>query len=187
MHATTIGTKSLPLPAPRAAVGTTLPAMFAAAARLEAQLAFARVEYAMPCYYGSRPPRSVKRRDHHRKRPLSPMMLVATDVTEQEDFEQSPLVVRDSSSADARAHAGAQPGNKRQRASPLASGGEPLPTTSRAYSLGFNFGYKPGWKPQATPAAASSGAASSAPPPATRFAADRPPFRSKNVGECTAA
>ena len=48
------------------------------------------------------------------------MMLVATDVTEQEDFEQSPLVVRDSSSADARAHAGAQPGNKRQRASPLA-------------------------------------------------------------------
>ena len=58
-----------------------MPAMFAAAARLEAQLAFARVEYAMPCWAGSRPPRSVKRRDHPRKRPLSPMMLVATDVT----------------------------------------------------------------------------------------------------------
>ena len=146
MHATTIASKSVAGGTPRAAVGTTHAAMFAAAARLEAQLAFARVEYmyAMPPWGCSRPPRSVKRRDHPRKRPLSPMMLVATDVTEQEDFEQSPLVVRDSSSADARAHAGAQPGNKRQRASPLASGGEPLPTTSRAYSLGFKFGYKPG-------------------------------------------
>ena len=187
MHATTIASKSVAGGTPRAAVGTTHAAMSTTADQLEARLRFAREEYARS-WSRSRRPQPVERRgDPLRKRPLSPMMLVATDVTEQEDFEQSPLVVRDSSSADARAHAGAQPGSKRQRASPLASGGEPLPTTSRAYSLGFKFGYKPGWKPQATPAAASSGAASSAPPPATRFAADRPPFRSKNVGRCTAA
>ena len=177
MHATTIASKSVAGGTPRAAVGTTHAAMCATANQLEAQLAFARVEYAMPPWGCSRPPRSVKRRDHHRKRPLSPMMLVATDVTEQEDFEQSPLVVRDSSSADARAHAGAQPGSKRQRASPLASRGELLAIQNSAYSLGFKLGFQALVQPPPTPVAARSGAASFAPPPAPRFAADRPPER----------
>ena len=89
--------------------------MTAAAARLEAQLAFARVEY-LCSWAASRPPRPVERRGNPDcKRPLSPVMLVATDVTEPEDFEDSPMVVCDSSSADARAHAGAQPSSKRQR------------------------------------------------------------------------
>ena len=111
--------------------------------QLEARLRFAREEYARFMSRSRRPFPVERRGDPLCKRPLSPVMLVATDVTEPEDFEHSPMVVCDSSSADARAHAGAQPGNKRQRASPLASGGEPLPTTSSAYSLGFKFGFKP--------------------------------------------
>ena len=143
MHATTIGTKSLPLPAPRAAVGTTLPAMFAAAARLEAQLAFARVEY-LCSWAASRPPRPVERRGNPDcKRPLSPVMLVATDVTEPEDFEDSPMVVCDSSSADARAHAGAQPSSKRQRWRLAARGGRAANDEQRVHALRQKFGFKP--------------------------------------------
>ena len=98
-------------------------------------------------------------------------MLIATDATEHQDFEHSQLVERHSSSADARAHAGAQPGSKRQRASPLASRGELLAIHSSAWSLGFRLGFQPWVQPPPTPAAASSGAAAFAPPRAPRFAA----------------
>ena len=70
-------------------------------------------------------------------------MLVATDVTEQEDFEQSPLVVRDSSSADARAHAGAQPSSKRQRWRLAARGGRAANDEQRVHALRQKFGFKP--------------------------------------------
>jgi hypothetical protein len=144
MHATTIASKSVALPTPRAAVGTTHAAMFAAAARLEAQLAFARVEYPMPCWAGSRRPQPVERRGNPScKRPLSPVMLVATDVTEPEDFEDSPMVVCDSSSADARAHAGAQPSSKRQRWRLAARGGRAANDEQRVHALRQKFGFKP--------------------------------------------
>ena len=71
-------------------------------------------------------------------------------------------------------HAGAQPGSKRQRASPLASRGELLAIQNSAYSLGFKLGFQALVQPPPTPAAASSGAAAFAPPRAPRFAADRP-------------
>ena len=117
--------------------------MSAAAARLEAQLAFARVEY-LCSWAASRPPRPVERRGNPDcKRPLSPVMLVATDVTEPEDFEDSPMVVCDSSSADARAHAGAQPSSKRQRWRLAARGGRAANDEQRVHALRQKFGFKP--------------------------------------------
>ena len=160
---------------PKVPDGTTHTAMTAAADQLEARLHFVREEYARS-WSRSRRPQPVERRgDPLCKRPLSPVMLIATDATEHQDFEHSQLVERHSSSADARAHAGAQPGSKRQRASPLASRGELLAIHSSAWSLGFRLGFQPWVQPPPTPAAASSGAAAFAPPPAQRFAANRPP------------
>ena len=174
MHATTIASKSVAGGTPRAAVGTTHAAMSTTADQLEARLRFAREEYARS-WSRSRRPQPVERRgDPLCKRPLSPVMLIATDATEHQDFEHSQLVERHSSSADARAHAGAQPGSKRQRASPLASRGELLAIQNSTYSLGFKLGFQALVQPPPTPAAARSGAAAFAPPPAPRFAADRP-------------
>ena len=143
MHATTIASRSVAPPTPRAAVGTTHAAMCATANQLEAQLAFARVEY-LCSWAASRPPRPVERRGNPScKRPLSPVMLVATDVTEPEDFEDSPMVVCDSSSADARTHAGAQPSSKRQRWRLAARGGRAANDEQRVHALRQKFGFKP--------------------------------------------
>ena len=128
---------------PKVPVGTTHAAMSAAADQLEARLHLAREEYARS-WSRSRRPQPVERRgDPLCKRPLNPVILIATDATEHQDFEHSQLVERHSSSADARAHAGAQPSSKRQRWRLAAREGRAANDEQRVHALRQKFGFKP--------------------------------------------